>query len=205
VRRQDLAFGLALTASLVGCSGMQGAGGSGPRGMDEPTLSTALRDWAPAKGPAHTSPLPAAEDRSFRYRDDDLWRYVAPPHPERLYGAVYFEGEWFVLHGLTEQSLKVTTREMNWLSRSRDGSSWTTDILTDQPYTSYTRLASNGKTLLLAGARQVARWEQREARPIAALAQDTAPPVLVAAPDGYVIARRDDVLWMANDETLTTT
>lgn len=144
--------------------------------------------------------LPAPGEQDYRYLDgDDTWRYVAPENHGRLYDAAYFAGRWFVLHGAMENSEKIVLSEMNWLSWTRDGLSWQTTTLASQPYESYTKLASNGKSLLLAGIHHIARLEGEMAVPIQALDQAVYPPVMLPYPDGYAIARIDDVVWLGND------
>lgn len=158
--------------------------------------------FAPNKGPAHHTRLPAPGEQA-RYLDgDDEWRYVAPQNPQRLYDAAYFDGRYFVLHGKVENSEKVVLSEINWLSSSEDGLAWDTIILTEQPYESYTRLASNGKSLLLAGSRHIGRLVGDHVEPIDALNQSWAPAVILPYPDGYAIARMDDIMWMGLDGSL---
>lgn len=162
-----------------------------------------VQTFAPAKGPAHNTRLPAPLGQPLRYLDDnDEWRYVAPNNPGQLYDAAYFDGRFFVLHGEIESSEKVVISEINWLSWSQDGSTWDTIVVTEQPYQSYTRLASNGKSLLLAGSRHIARLIGKRVEPIQELDQSWAPAVVLPYPDGYAIARQDDILWMDLDGSL---
>jgi hypothetical protein len=171
--------------------------GCEPGSHGEPTTSVTT---APNKGPAHEVSLPAPGERDYRYLDgDDTWRYVAPENHGTLYDASYFDGRWFVLHGTVENSLKLVVRETNWLSWTRDGVTWQTVTLATEPYESYTKLASNGKSLLLAGIRHIAALEGDKAVPIHALEQSVYPPILLPYPDGYAIARIDDVIWLGND------
>jgi hypothetical protein len=165
--------------------------------------ATPVQTFAAGKGPAHDTPLPAPLGQPLRFLDDDdVWRYVAPNHPGQLYDAAYFDGRFFVLHGEVETSGKAVLSEINWLSWSRDGLTWDTIVLTEQPYQSYTQLATNGESLLLSGSRHIGRLVDRHVEPIQALEQSWAPAVVLPFPDGYAIARQDDILWMGLDGSL---
>jgi hypothetical protein len=123
---------------------------------------------------------------------------VAPENPGRLYDASYFDGRFFVLHGLVENSEKAVTSERNFLSWSRDGVAWQTMTIASEPFESYTRLASNGESLLLAGIRHIATFADDKLIEIEALEQNVAPPVMLAYADGYAIGRMNDVVWLDN-------
>ena len=155
---------------------------------------------SPDKGPAHTLPLPEpGEQDLLLLHDDETWRYVAPENPGRLYDAIYFDGRYFVLHGLVENEEKVVISEQSFLSWTRDGLDWKTITLTTEPFQSFTKLASNGESLLLAGGQHIALFAEDKVVTLAALDQNTAPPVMLAYPGGYAIARMDDVVWLDND------
>ena len=171
-------------------------GTSPPPAADAGAAPAALTD----KGPADALPLPDPDQKDRRYLfDDDTWRYVAPPNPGRLYDASYFDGRWFVLHGVLENSGKAVTSESSALSWTQDGATWQTLPLSTEPFESYTRLASNGHSLLLAGIRHVARLEGEQVVPIPRLEQNTAPPVLLPFPGGYALGRFDDIVWLGDD------
>ncbi len=162
-------------------------------------------EFAPGKGPAHTLVLPVPGEQDWQYLHNDTWYYVAPPDAGLLYDAAYFNGQWYVLHGEIENSQKARVSEINWLSATRDGVEWETLTLTTEPYESYTRLATNGHSLLLAGTRHVAELVDDGIEPFEQLDQQAAPPVIIPHPDGYVLGRLHDIVWLGLDRTVRQT